>query len=123
MEGSRHDQIEVLYRHCLHELMKTKTPHPTLPTMIADDTTAEIQPRHPNASLEHYHCINPFYTFSFCITDDSLAYHNIHFSLNIVFQWIAICFMFWGRVLSSNVAVTKEEICISIRIIAKVWNI
>lgn len=60
---------------CLEERMKTETP--TLPFMIADDTTAEIQARHRNAGLDDYHSINPFCT-EVCITDDSLAYHNIH---------------------------------------------
>jgi hypothetical protein len=79
---------------CLEKLMKTKTPH-SLPTLIADGTTAEIQTRHLNASLEH-HLMNLFGTFSVCITDDSLAYHNMYFSLNIVFQWLAFCFIYFG---------------------------
>jgi len=57
---------------CLEKLMKTKTPR-SLSTLMADGITAEIQTRHPNASLEHHHFINPFGTFSVCITDDSLS--------------------------------------------------
>jgi competence protein ComGC len=108
---------------CLEKLMKTKTPC-SLPTLIADGTTAEVQTRYPNASLEHHHFINPFGTFSVCITDDLLAYHNIHFSLNIVVSVVSILlYIFWRSVLTSNMAVTKEEIHISKRIITKVLDI
>jgi hypothetical protein len=93
MEGSKHGQIEVLSSHLLGE---TDENQDSLPTLIADGTTAEIQTRHPNACLEHHHFINPFGTFSLCITDDLLSYHNIYFSLNIVFQWLAFCFIYFG---------------------------
>jgi hypothetical protein len=89
MEGSKHGQIE------MEKLMKTKASH-SLPILRVDGTTAEIQTRHPNASLEHHHFISPFGTFSVSITDDSLAYHNMYFSLNIVFQWLAFCFIYFG---------------------------
>jgi len=74
--------------------MKTKTPR-SLPTLITEGTTSEIQNRYPKASLHHF--INPFGIFSVCITDDLLAIITyIYISLNIVFQWLAFCFIYLG---------------------------